>query len=158
MRNSAFLIRGAAPETPRFIAVAPESFPFGAAFTAPAIPASESTLGSHLCVALSSAQVPSEWKIPTQPCNDFSLNGNYSLSCCLTPGVHFISRALLFTHRYGDEWTCPGAAILLRREHVDSCRYELRGHLSRVLQLANSFGLAAYRTAWRAANAEPMLA
>ncbi len=74
MRNSASFIRGAAPETPRFIAVAPESLCyFGAASTAPAIPASESALGSHLCVALSSAQVLSEWTISTQPCNDFSL-------------------------------------------------------------------------------------
>jgi hypothetical protein len=90
MRNSASSIRCAAPETPRFIAVAPESLCyFGAAFTAPAIPASESTLGSHLCVALSSAQMFSEWTTSTQPCNDFSLNGNYLLSCCLTPGVHF---------------------------------------------------------------------
>lgn len=81
MRNSASLIRGAAPETPRFIAVAPESlYYFGAASTAPAIPASESTLGSHLCVALSSAQVFSEWTISTQPCNDFSLNGTYPLN------------------------------------------------------------------------------
>src|SRR6478672_2204284 len=80
MRNSASLIRGAAPETPRFIAVAPESLHFGAAFTAPAIPASESSLGSHLCVALSSAQVFSEWTTSTQPRNDFSFNGNYPLN------------------------------------------------------------------------------
>lgn len=39
MRNSASFISGAAPETPRFIAVAPESLHyFGAASTAPAIP------------------------------------------------------------------------------------------------------------------------
>jgi hypothetical protein len=82
MRNSAYLLRGAAPETPRFIAVAPESPGryFGAASTAPAIPASESTLGSHLCVALSSAQMLSEWTLSTLPCNDFSLNGNYPLN------------------------------------------------------------------------------
>jgi hypothetical protein len=80
VRNSASLIRGAAPETPRFIAVAPESlYCFGAARTAPAIPASGSTLGSHLCVALSSAQTLSEWKTSTQPCNDSSLNGEYPL-------------------------------------------------------------------------------
>ncbi len=51
-RNSASLIRGAAPETPRFIALGPESLCYiGADCTAPAIPASGSTLGSHLCVA-----------------------------------------------------------------------------------------------------------
>jgi hypothetical protein len=53
---------------------------FGAASTAPAIPAPESTLGSHPCVALSFAQVFPEWKISTLPCNDFSLNGNYPLN------------------------------------------------------------------------------
>jgi hypothetical protein len=86
MRNSASFIRGAAPETPRFIAVAPESLCyFGAASTAPAIPASESALGSHLCVALPSAQVFSEWTISTQPYNDFSLDGNYPLNLLSQP-------------------------------------------------------------------------
>jgi hypothetical protein len=81
MRNSASFVRGAAPETPRFIAVAPESLCyFAAAHAAPAIPASESTLGSHLCVALSSAQLLSEWTTSTQSCNDFSLDGNYPLN------------------------------------------------------------------------------
>jgi hypothetical protein len=82
MRNSTRLIRGAAPETPGFNAVGPESlYRFGAVATAPPIPATESTLGSHPCVALSSAQVLSEWKTSTMPCNDFSLNGNYPLNC-----------------------------------------------------------------------------
>jgi hypothetical protein len=81
LRNSASLIRGAAPETPRFIALGPESLCYiGADYTAPAIPASGSTLGSHLCVALSSAQTFSEWKTSTQPCNNFSLNGRYPLN------------------------------------------------------------------------------
>jgi len=81
MRNSASFFRGAAPETPRFVAVAPESLcSFGAASTAPAIPASESTLGSHLCVALPSAQVLSEWTLSTPPDNGFSLNGNDPLN------------------------------------------------------------------------------
>src|SRR5580658_2449261 len=80
MRNLAYLIRGAAPETPRFIAVAPESFFFGAVFTAPAIPAAESTLRSHLCGALPFAQLLSEWTTSTLPCNHFSLNGCYPLN------------------------------------------------------------------------------
>ena len=81
LRNSASLIRGAAPETPRFIALGPESLCYiGAAHTAPPIPASGSTLRSHLCVALSSAQRFSEWKTSTQPCNDFPLNGCYPLN------------------------------------------------------------------------------
>jgi hypothetical protein len=42
-------------------AAAPEWLCNGAAFAAPAIPAAESTLGSHPCVALSSAQGLPEW-------------------------------------------------------------------------------------------------
>src|ERR1700676_1752161 len=59
MRNACQLPNGgAAPATPRFNAVAPEWLVTnGAADTAPAVPAAESTLGSHPCVALSSAQV-----------------------------------------------------------------------------------------------------
>src|SRR5947209_9067222 len=53
---------GAAPATPGFNAVAPEWLvSYGAADAAPVIPAAESTLGSHPCVALSSAQVFPEW-------------------------------------------------------------------------------------------------
>jgi hypothetical protein len=53
---------GAAPATPGFNAVAPEWLvSYGAADAAPVIPAAESTLGSHPCVALSSAQVLPEW-------------------------------------------------------------------------------------------------
>ncbi len=132
MRNSPSSIRGSAPETPRFIAVAPESLCyFGAAFTAPAIPASESTLGSHLCVALSSAQMFSEWTTSTQPCNDFSLNGNYLLSCCLTPGVHFSpsSRPLQpYTSRHrtallgeGQYRTCTPTSKLLDGLPICTC-------------------------------------
>jgi hypothetical protein len=52
MRNPTLLIRGAAPETPGFSALGPESFHYlETASTAPAIPAPESTLGSHPCVA-----------------------------------------------------------------------------------------------------------
>ena len=51
---------GSAPATPGFNAVAPEWL-YGAAEAAPAVPAAESTLGSHPCVALSSAQVRPEW-------------------------------------------------------------------------------------------------
>jgi len=85
MRNLAHLIRGTPPETPRFIAVAPELFFFGAVFTAPAIPAAESTLRSHLCGALPFAQLLSEWTTSTLPCNDFSLDGNYPLNLLSRP-------------------------------------------------------------------------
>src|ERR1700675_650626 len=73
---------GAAPATPGFNAVAPEWLPgCGAARTAaPAIPAAESALGSHPCVALSSAQVLPEWISLTSSCNSFSANGDYPLN------------------------------------------------------------------------------
>ena len=72
---------GSAPATLGFIAVAPEcQTGIGAAVAAPAIPAAESTLGSHPCVALSSAQVLPEWTLTTPPCNDLSANGAYPLN------------------------------------------------------------------------------
>jgi hypothetical protein len=72
---------GSAPATPGFTAVAPEwLIHHGAADAAPAIPAAESTLGSHPCVALYSAQVLPEWTTSTSPCNDFSSNGDNPLN------------------------------------------------------------------------------
>ena len=50
-----------------------------------AIPAAESALGSHLCVALSSAQVSPGWTTSTSPCNDFSANGDYPLNFVSRP-------------------------------------------------------------------------
>ena len=70
---------GSAPATPGFIAVAPE-WSGRADESALSIPASESTLGSHPCVALSSAQVLPEWIKSTSPCNAFALNGDYPLN------------------------------------------------------------------------------
>jgi hypothetical protein len=92
---------GSAPATPGFSAVAPEwprCFAIGGcapkplhvkrnylrigrrAARLPAIPAAESTLGSHPCVALSSARVFPEWTTIASPCNDFSLNGDNPLN------------------------------------------------------------------------------
>ena len=71
---------GAAPAIPGFTAVAPEWIDCGAAEAAPAIPAAESTLGSHPCVALSSAQVRPEWNTSTLPVNAFAANGNNPLN------------------------------------------------------------------------------
>jgi hypothetical protein len=81
---------GSAPATPGFNAVAPEWL-YGAAEAAPAVPAAESTLGSHPCVALSSAQVLSEWINRSLAVNAFAANGDSPLTSCLTPGVHFKS-------------------------------------------------------------------
>src|SRR2546421_12105320 len=72
---------GSAPATPGFNAVAPEWMAFyGAAGAAPAIPAAESTLGSHPCVALSSAQVLPEWINRNLAHNAFPANGDYPLN------------------------------------------------------------------------------
>ena len=65
---------GSAPATPGFNAVGPE-WSGGAAETAPAIPAPESTLGSHPCVALSSAQVIPEWIHRNLAVHGFPVNG-----------------------------------------------------------------------------------
>ena len=72
---------GSAPATPGFNAVAPECLSlYGAAVAAPVIPAAESTLGSHPCVALSSAQVFPEWSTSNVAVNAFSANGNNPLN------------------------------------------------------------------------------
>jgi hypothetical protein len=72
---------GSAPATPGFNAVAPEwLFFYGAAEAAPAVPAAETTLGSHPCVALSSAQVISEWINRSLAVNAFPANGDNPLN------------------------------------------------------------------------------
>ena len=70
---------GSAPATPGFNAVTPDWL-FGAAEAAPAVPAAESTLGSHPCVALSSAQVLPEWINRNLAANAFAANGDYPLN------------------------------------------------------------------------------
>jgi len=71
---------GSAPATLGFNAIAPEWLLYGAAVAAPAIPATESTLGSHPCVALSSAQVLPEWINRNLAGNAFAVNGDYPLN------------------------------------------------------------------------------
>ena len=72
---------GSAPATLGFNAVAPEWLSLsGAAEAAPAVPAPESTLGSHPCVALSSAQVISEWINRSLAVNAFPANGDNPLN------------------------------------------------------------------------------
>src|SRR5689334_5656156 len=82
MRNACQLPGGgSAPATPGFNAVAPEWFlSYGAAEAAPVIPAAESTLGSHPCVALSSAQVLPEWINCNLAVDAFASNGDYPLN------------------------------------------------------------------------------
>jgi len=71
---------GSAPATPGFNAVAPEWIFHRAADAAPAIPAAESALGSHPCVALSSAQVLPECINPNPAANAFASNGDNPLN------------------------------------------------------------------------------
>ncbi len=64
-----------------FNAVTPEwLLSYGAADAAPAVPAAESTLGSHPCVALSSAQVLPEWINRNLADNAIAANGDYPLN------------------------------------------------------------------------------
>src|SRR3984893_1316285 len=80
IRNPKLPIGGPAPAPLGFNAVAPEWLCYGAADAAPAIPAAESTLGSHPCVALSSAQVLPEWINRNLAANDFASDGDYPLN------------------------------------------------------------------------------
>ena len=79
----AFSTWGRCPQSPEIYRVIRQngwSF-WGTGYARPhAIPAAESALGSHLCVALSSAQVLPGWTTSTSPCNDFSANGDYPLN------------------------------------------------------------------------------
>ena len=74
------LIGGSAPATPGFTALAPEWILYRAADAAPAIPATDAALGSHPCVALSSAQLLLEWINRNPAANALSSNGNNPLN------------------------------------------------------------------------------
>ena len=74
------IIGGSAPATPGFNAFAPEWVFYRAADAAPAIPAAESALGSHPCVALSSAQVLPEWINRNLAANAFASDGDNPLN------------------------------------------------------------------------------
>jgi hypothetical protein len=71
---------GSAPATPGFNAVAPEWLDYGAALAAPAIPAAESTLGSHPCVALILRSGASRVDYVNPPINAFAANGDKPLN------------------------------------------------------------------------------
>jgi hypothetical protein len=71
---------GSAPATPGFNALRQNGHFYGAADAAPAIPAAESALGSHPCVALSSAQVFPEWINRNLAVHAFPANGDYPLN------------------------------------------------------------------------------
>jgi hypothetical protein len=71
---------GSAPATLGFNAVAPEWLSYGAADAPPAVPAAESTLRSHPCVALSFAQVLPEWINHNLADNALASNGDNPLN------------------------------------------------------------------------------
>jgi hypothetical protein len=90
MRYACQLANGAsAPATPGFNASRQNGYFYGAADAAPAIPAAESALGSHPCVALSSAQVFPEWINRNLSVHVFQRTAITPLTLCLTSGVHF---------------------------------------------------------------------
>jgi hypothetical protein len=100
---------GSAPATPGFNAVAPEwLMNYGAAFTAPAIPAAESTLGFHPWRALSSAQVLPEWINYNLAGNRLAANGDNPLN--------FVSRSRGSLHLASSS---PCRAVLLSRAMQD---------------------------------------
>jgi hypothetical protein len=117
---------GSAPATPGFSAVAPEWLAgCGAAKTAaPAIPAAESTLGSHPCVALSSAQVLPEWSTLTSSFNNFAANGDYPLN--------FVSHSRGSLHAQGVR---PTRLSSIRDEALG--RHEASDYMSSCARVAN---------------------
>src|SRR5580693_6475641 len=97
-------------------------FVSGAAEAAPAVPAAESTLGSHPCVALSSAQVLPEWINRHLADNRSAANGDNPLNFVSHPrgSLHLVPRL-----RLAPTWT-----------HPCICRYDLgHTHKHRIHQL-----------------------
>src|ERR1039457_102225 len=126
---------GSAPGTPGFNDVEPEWLPGrGAAkAAAPVIPAAESTLGSHPCVALSSAQVLPEWINRNFAANRFPANGDNPLDCV----SH--SRGSLHRHQ------CPLAVlfpyycfhqVLVHRSLSEGSRFGVQVHRLRPATVA----------------------
>ena len=77
----AFLHWGRCPQTPGIYRVVARMASTGTGSARPqAIPAAGPALGSHPCVALSSAQVSPGWTTSTSPCNNSAANGDYPLN------------------------------------------------------------------------------
>src|SRR5580700_3297497 len=97
------LYGGSAPATPGFNALGPEWLFQRAAVAAPAIPAAESALGAHPCVALSSAQVLPEWITSTPPVNAFAANGTNPLNFVShSRGSLQVARRLFSAEQHGN--------------------------------------------------------
>ena len=82
------IIEGSAPATLGFNAFGPEWLYCGATLVAPAVPAAEPALGSHPCVALSSARVFPEWTQSRLAINVFPANGDYPLNFVSQKSAH----------------------------------------------------------------------
>jgi hypothetical protein len=124
LRNRNHSYRGSAPATPGFSAVAPECLPARAAVdAAPAIPAPESTLGSHPCLALSSAQVLPEWITLISSSIAFTANGDYPLN--------FVSHSRGSLHEFGERrllwgFSCHTQYLWWRVKSMLSARHGAR--------------------------------
>jgi len=88
------IIGGSAPATLGFNAFGPEWLYCGATLVAPAVPAAEPALGSHPCVALSSARVFPAWTQSRLAINVFPANGDYPLNFVSQKSAHCNSAVL----------------------------------------------------------------
>ena len=82
------IIGGSAPATLGLNAFGPEWLYCGATLVAPAVPAAEPALGSHPCVALSSARVFPAWTQSRLAINVFPANGDYPLNFVSHKSAH----------------------------------------------------------------------
>ena len=88
------IIGGSAPATLGLNAFGPEWLYCGATLVAPAVPAAEPALGSHPCVALSSARVFPAWTQSRLAINVFPANGDYPLNFVSQKSAHCNSAVL----------------------------------------------------------------
>jgi hypothetical protein len=92
---------------------------YGAANAAPVIPAAESTLGSHPCVALSSAQVLPEWINRYLAVHRFAADGDNSLDFVSQPrGSLQTSFKPVLVPLYRETSFRPGTFLKCRRFRV----------------------------------------
>src|SRR5437762_5696663 len=83
----------------------------GATCPPPFRPLSRS-LGLLPSIALSRpTQVSPEWTTSTSPCNNFSANGDYPLTSCLTPGVHFRQNHPSLRLYSASRWSAPQSTL-----------------------------------------------
>src|ERR1700687_2603848 len=145
---------GSAPATPGFNAVAPEwMINYGAADAAPAVPAAESTLGSHPWVALSSAQVLPEWINLNLADNRSAANGDNPLNFVSHPrgslqislSIRLFPPASRDSSCSGGKWTaracrgphCPGwRRFTQNRPHPHIARDMAESHNNRLRLIA----------------------